>query len=124
MIERMRDAALLAQMGPGEKLLGALQAALLGMGVTFVVLLVLMGCIRLFSRLAAEKPPKAPAAPAAPAAQDGAPDEETVAALLCAVAMMEGGREYRVVNIAPAHAPHNWVTQGRAEGFAAHGAHR
>ena len=30
MIERLKDAAALAQMGPGEKLLGALQVAALG----------------------------------------------------------------------------------------------
>lgn len=123
MIERLKDAALLAQMSPGEKLLGALQVAALGLGVTFVVLLVLLGCIRLCSRFAAGRP--APAAPPPPAA--GAPeglDEEAVAVLFSAIAMMEGNSEFRIVNLAPAHAPQNWVAEGRAERFAAHRAPR
>lgn len=116
MIERMKDAAQLAQMGPAEKLLGALQVALLGLGITFVVLLVLMGCIRLFSRLAAEKrfsPAPAPA-PAKPPELDG----ETVAVLFSAISMMEGGSDFRIVNVTPAPEPRNWVAQGRAEQLA------
>lgn len=108
MIERLKDAAALAQMGPGEKLLGALQVAALGMGVTFVVLLALMGCIRLCSRLAADRRGAAPA-PAAPGGppdeRDEGLDEEAVAVLCSAIAMMRGGSDFRIVNIAPAPRP-------------------
>lgn len=97
MIERLKDAAALAQMGPGEKLLGALQVAALGMGVTFVVLLALMGCIRLCSRLAADRRGAAPA-PAAPGGppdeRDEGLDEEAVAVLCSAIAMMRGGQRF------------------------------
>ena len=121
MIERLKDAAALAQMGPGEKLLGALQVAALGMGVTFVVLLALMGCIRLCSRLAADWRGAAPAAPGGPPdGRDEELDGEAVAVLCSAIAMMRGDSDFRIVNIAPAPAPEHWVAQGRAEGFAAH----
>lgn len=73
-LERLSDPQLLGQMGTGEKLLGALITAVIGMLVCMAVLAIIMLAIRIMHAImsrgtapAAESAPEKPAAPAAQA---------------------------------------------------------
>lgn len=125
MIERMKDAAILAQMGFGEKMFGALQVALIGMGVTFVVLILLLFAIKVFTAgkgkktEAAAAPVLAPAPAAAPATVSAQTeqDEEVVAAIIAAITMMQGSSAFKIRNISPAPVPYGWIAEGRRDVF-------
>ena len=77
-LERLSDPDLLGQMSLGEKLLGALVTAVIGMLVCMVVLAIIMLAIRIMHALMSRKAapaegpaPEAKAAPEAPALPDG-----------------------------------------------------
>jgi len=101
MMEMFANPDLFGQLSLGEKLAGAGVTTLMGMGITFIVLLILWACIAIMSRAlkaADKKEAPAPAAaapaaaaPAAPAAAAPAADNgELIAVITAAIAALEG----------------------------------
>lgn len=97
-LERLANPESFANMPMNEKLLGTLYVAILGMGITFLVLIFLQYCIKLMSWLLSVKKPKhalivsegdvAPAGPAKEAAEQE--DEELIAVIAAAAAAFMG----------------------------------
>lgn len=102
LLERFADPGILETMSFGEKMLASTYVAILGMGITFLALVILWGAIAVMSRviagfedknkaaLAVSKAAAAPAA-AAPAPAVAAPetdDMEVVAVITAAIAAM------------------------------------
>lgn len=87
-LERLGDPELLGQMTVGQKLLGAVVTAIIGMLVCMVVLAIIMLAIRIMHALMSRKAApaaEAPAVPAAPAkAQPELPDGQCGIASPCA----------------------------------------
>lgn len=103
LMQRFADPALFETMEFSEKVAGGLITTLLGMGVTFTVLVLIWGSIALMARVLKAKPPvkaapaaatSAPAAAVAPAAAApqaaAGPGNEVIAAILAAIAASEG----------------------------------
>ena len=98
LMSRFADPQTLAELTVSQKLTASLVTTLLGMGITFVSLIILQFVIGLLARFAAEKPVAAsqstPATPAAiePEADAGSAsnDHEIVAAITVALAMQLG----------------------------------
>ena len=128
MIELMKDAATMAQMSLGERLTGALVVTGIGMGTTFAILVLLVLVVKLMKSFSGKKTEATGnAAPAPVATAQASPsaavpsanqDAEIVAAITAAIAMMQGGKAFRIRNIAPAHNPTGWLAEGRSEAFA------
>ncbi len=99
-----------------------LLVTLLGMGVVFLVLLLLMVVISLFKVVFVAKsaPVAAPVATAAPVAKaEVASDEdEMVAAITAAVSLMMGGKAFNVLSITPSAPSGAWVSAGIVENTA------
>jgi len=128
LIEKMKYVELFEEMSFGEKMLGSLVTAILGMGITFIVLLILMYSIKAMGALLrdrkaatttavpAAKTPVAAAAPAAaPAASE---DEEEIAAVIAAaISAQEGGRGFVIKNVYRAPVSTGWNAAGRNEAF-------
>ena len=66
LMQRFADPELIKQMSTSDKMLGSLITTLLGMGITFVVLILLWGIIVLMTKIL-NKPGKSDAATVAPA---------------------------------------------------------
>ncbi|MDO4553245.1 MAG: OadG family protein [Bacillota bacterium] len=107
LMERFADPQLFEMMDAGEKTAGALVTTLMGMGITFVVLLLLWGFIAIMTKClraadgrkaakaaapaVAAAPAAAAAAPApAPAVQEPAEDPNLAAVIAAAIAASEG----------------------------------
>lgn len=88
----------------GEKLAGAGITTLMGMGITFVVLILLWGCITLMTKFT-NRPAKqveapqaaAPAQAPVPAAVQAAADDSLMAVISAAIAAYEGGAASNLV---------------------------
>ena len=131
LMERFADPDLIVAMTFGEKMTGSLVTMVMGIGTTFVVLVLLLCIISLTSKIfvlsekkgaisRAATPAVAPAA--APAAQAEAVDihgEKLVAAIAAAVAAFEGSSStggFVVRRIRRVQGPVNaWDAAGRAE---------
>lgn len=88
-MERFADPKILETMTLGEKMLNSTMVMLLGMGVTFVVLIFLMFSIGLLRRMfqgkqAAETPPRPKQPVAAPAKIESSSDEDELLAVITA----------------------------------------
>lgn len=105
LMQRFADPALFEALDTGDKVVASLITTLVGMGVTFTVLVLIWAAIAIMARIFHVQPPKkqaaAPASPAvtAPAAVPAAdaPSQaaaglsgETVAAILAAITASEG----------------------------------
>ena len=121
LMERFANPDFFAGLPLGEKLAGAGVTTLMGMGTTFVVLLLLWACIVVmskavarFSRPAADPAPAPAAKPDAPAAEDGA---LLAAVAMAAIAASEGADRPLVVRrIRRIAGPDNaWSGAGRLE---------
>ena len=103
---------------PGDKVVFSLQVVLIGMGVVFGVLLLLIGILQLFKLFAVKnneaKPSTVPAQTAAPAAATSAPvaapatasgsEEQTVVAIASAAIAAARGQnnvDFNIISIAP-----------------------
>ncbi len=94
-IERLADPELMKQMSTSDKLAGALIVTILGMLITFVVLLILWGLIAVMTKMmykpVQQKPAITPAAPPVTPVEDTAvsgteEDEELIAVITAAIA--------------------------------------
>ena len=99
LMERFSDPAYIDAMSMGDKVMGALITTLMGMGITFVVLLLIWGLIAIMTKIMdnndktpvapkASKPAPTAAAPTAPAAiaVEAGISGEIVAAISAAIA--------------------------------------
>ena len=133
-INLIKDAEILKTLSFGEKMMGALQTAGIGMGVVFIVLIVLICVISIMGRMnigggkkgkdkapAQEPPAPAPAAPVTKAAPAADNTGEIMAAIFAAISMMEGGNSFRIVNVQPVSASPSWTGIGLQEAFASRG---
>ena len=111
-MERFANPDFFAGLPLGEKLAGAGVTTLMGMGTTFVVLLLLWACIVVMSKAVARF--SSPAAAPAPAAEDGA---RRAAVAMAAIAASEGADGPLVVRrIRRIAGPDNaWSGAGRLE---------
>lgn len=119
MLEIMKNAEALAQLDFPGKMLGSIMVTLLGIGVTFCVLLVILLSVKLMpSQKAASPSPQEPSGPPAPAgdAQAAIPPE-VVAAITAAIYALEPSKRLFIQNITPC--PHSpaWTAEGRGEAF-------
>jgi sodium pump decarboxylase gamma subunit len=130
LIELLKDPALIQQMSMGDRVMASLQVTLLGMGITFVALVVLWGVIIVFSKtivaIENSKNPKvkvvetniAPALSAATVVSDEEDETELVAVITAAVAASLGTTVHNIVvkNITRVHdATPAWGRMGRTE---------
>ena len=83
-LERLSDPELLGQMSVGQKVLGALVTAVIGMLVCMVVLAIIMLAIRIMHALMSRKDAPAAEAPAPAKAQPELPDGQCGVASPCA----------------------------------------
>ncbi|MCR5482609.1 MAG: OadG family protein [Clostridia bacterium] len=102
LMEKFADPTLIPDLSMAERLQGAGITALMGMGVTFSILILLWFAVAMMTRIfkAAAKKPAAPAAPAASAAPAPTPsaapvapaanDDQLVAVIAAAIAAYEG----------------------------------
>lgn len=105
LMEKFADPALFDALSLGEKSVGALITTLMGMGITFVVLILLWGLIAMMANFTREKPktptggtgegsnktaPAAVAAAPAPAATVTGCSPEVIAVITAAIAAFEG----------------------------------
>ena len=126
LMEKMKDVDLFNEMSFGEKMLGSLVTAIMGMGITFIVLIILMYSIKAMGAILRDKKstattvPETPAAAAAPAAAPAVEiedDEEIIAVITAAIAAQEGGRGFVVKNVYRAPTATGWNAAGRTEAF-------
>ncbi len=98
LMEQFANPELMPDMSMGEKLAGAGITTLMGMGITFLVLILLWACISIMTKFTyrPNKETKAPAAsaPAAPATTTqpaaAAADDSLIAVISAAIAAYEG----------------------------------
>ncbi len=102
LMERFANPELMPDMSMGEKLAGAGITTLMGMGITFLVLILLWACIAIMSKFTyrPNKETKAPAtaasasapaaAPAAAQSEVAAADDSLIAVISAAIAAYEG----------------------------------
>ncbi len=132
LMEQFADPTYFEGLSMGERLTGATVTMCMGLGITFIVLLVLWGCIAVMAKIthrpakssesieAAPAEAKAPAAPAAAAAAESAEtaDGELVAVIAAAVAAMENTVVSNLVvrKITRVSGPTNaWASAGLSE---------
>lgn len=110
LMEKFAEPQLMHGLSMGEKLLGSGVTALMGMGVTFLVLIFLWGCIALMSRMmalpqktaaeaSAEKSEKPDASAMAAGSAFGPADRVTAAVLAAAVCAYEDGGGLRITKM-------------------------
>lgn len=94
-IERLADPELMKQMSTSDKVMGALVVTIMGMLITFAVLLILWGLIAIMTKIlhkpVQQKPAVAPATPQITPVEDSVvseteEDEELVAVITAAIA--------------------------------------
>ncbi len=133
LMEQFADPTYFEGLSMGERLTGATVTMCMGLGITFIVLLVLWGCIAVMAKIthrpakssesieAAPAEAKAPAAPAAAAAvaeSAETADGELVAVIAAAVAAMENTVVSNLVvrKITRVSGPTNaWASAGLSE---------
>lgn len=104
-MERFIDPMILETMGLGEKLLNSALVMILGMGVTFTVLVFLMFSIGLLrlpfqkrpAKAEAKPEPVAPSAPAAPEVVSADADDELMAVITAALAAAQDDNVIAVI---------------------------
>lgn len=105
LLERFADPGLIGAMSFGEKMLASVYVAMLGMGITFLALVLLWAAIAAMSRIlaSAEKRKAAPAvmvapqAAAVPQAEPAQDESELVAVIAAAIAAATGRDIERIV---------------------------
>lgn len=107
LMEQFANPDTIHNLSMGEKLAGAGITTVMGMGITFLVLILLWGCVAVMTKFTyrpkkEEKPqasaaPAAPAAQAAPAAAPAAADDSLIAVISAAIAAYEGGSPNNLV---------------------------
>lgn len=124
-MEKMKYVELFNEMSFGEKMLGSLITAIIGMGITFIVLILLMYSIKAIGAIFRDRKTTSTAVPSAPAAtavNTAAPavseDEDEIAAVItAAVAAQEGGRGFVIKNVYRVPTATGWNAAGRNEAF-------
>ena len=128
LIEKMKFAEYFEKLSFGEKMLGSVVTAIMGMGITFIVLVILMYSIKAMGAILREKKapaqktavPVAPAPAAAPkaaAAEAGDDEDEIAAVIAAAIAAQEGTRGFVIRNVYRAPSVSGWNAAGRSEAF-------
>lgn len=106
LMEQFANPDTIHSLSMGEKLAGAGITTLMGMGITFVVLILLWGCIAIMTKFTyrpnkGEKAPQTTDAAAAPSAAEtvtaAAADETLIAVISAAIAAYEGGSANNLV---------------------------
>ncbi len=133
LMEQFADPTYFEGLSMGERLTGATVTMCMGLGITFIVLLVLWGCIAVMAKIthrpakssesieaapAEAKAPVAPAAAAAVAESAETADGELVAVIAAAVAAMENTVVSNLVvrKITRVSGPTNaWASAGLSE---------
>jgi len=125
-IEQMKNVELFNALSMGEKMYGAAITAILGMGITFIALIILMYSIKAMSAVMNKKssttPPPAESLPTTAAAANTATaavvedDAEIIAVISAAIAALSGGSAI-VKNIYRAPVESGWTASGREELF-------
>ena len=134
MLELMKNPETLMQMTFGEKMLGSLGVAALGLGTCFVVLAVLILCITIMHKknekgnsTSESKPAqvsekiKPDAAAVLTRENDAVLDPAVVAAITAAIYKYKNGQSFRIVNITPAERKDLWSGEGKSRAFARRG---
>lgn len=100
LMEQFANPETMHSLSMGEKLAGAGITTIMGMGITFLVLILLWGCVAIMTKFTyrpkKEEKPQASAAPAAPAAPAAA-DDSLIAVISAAIAAYEGGSANNLV---------------------------
>ncbi|MEG0662080.1 MAG: OadG family protein, partial [Anaerovoracaceae bacterium] len=78
-MELFADPSTMHQLSMGDKLIGAGMTTVMGMGMTFIILLLLWGCIALMNKIIATVTKKPKATDAAPAVKPAAAPAPAVA---------------------------------------------
>lgn len=99
LMEQFANPETMHSLSMGEKLAGAGITTIMGMGITFVVLILLWGCVAVMTKFTYRPKKETPAAPqqpaatasAAPAAVPAAADDSLIAVISAAIAAYEGG---------------------------------
>ena len=126
----MKDATKFVDLSFGEKMTGGLYTMILGLGITFIALIVLMCATKIMHAIMAKKADKQAAKSAAPAqslpttaaaartatAAVVEDDDEIIAVITAAVASLTGGTGI-VKNIYRAPVESGWTASGREELF-------
>ena len=126
----MKDPSLFEQLSFGQKMTGGLYTMILGLGITFIALIVLMYATKIMHGIMSRKANKEAAKTAAPAeslpttaaaartatAAVVEDDDEIIAVIAAAVASLTGGTGI-VKNIYRAPVESGWTASGREELF-------
>ena len=120
----MKDPALFETLSFGQKMTGGVITAVLGLGITFIALIVLMYSIKAMHNIMAKREAKsateslpttaAAAKPATAAVVED--DDEIIAVISAAIASLTGGTAI-VKNVYRAPVDTGWTTCGREEVF-------
>lgn len=105
LMEQFANPDTMQSLSMGEKLAAAGITTVMGMGITFLVLILLWGCVAVMTKFTyrpkKEEKPQASAAPAAPAAPaaaaPAAADDSLIAVISAAIAAYEGGSPNNLV---------------------------
>ena len=106
LMEQFANPDMMHSMSFGEKMAGAGITTLMGMGITFVVLILLWACIAIMTKFtyrpnkgdkAPQKADAAAAPSAAPAAVTAAADDSLIAVITAAITAYEGGANNFIV---------------------------
>ncbi|MCI8648276.1 MAG: OadG family protein [Firmicutes bacterium] len=104
LMEQFANPETMHSLSMGEKLAGAGITTIMGMGITFLVLILLWGCVAIMTKFTyrpkKEEKPQASAAPAATPAAPAAPaaaDDSLIAVISAAIAAYEGGSANNLV---------------------------
>lgn len=130
LMDKMKDAAEFMKLSFGEKMTGGLYTAILGLGITFIALIVLMYATKIMHGIMSRKANREAAKSAAPAeslpttaavartvtAAAVEDDDEIIAVITAAVASLTGGAGI-VKNIYRAPVESGWTASGREELF-------
>jgi len=126
----MKDSSIFETLSLGQKMTGGVYTAILGLGITFIALIVLMYATKIMHAIMAGKANKEAAKSAAPAeslpttaaaaktatAAVVEDDDEIIAVITAAVASLTGGAGI-VKNIYRAPGESGWTASGREELF-------
>lgn len=99
MIEKMRDAYILAEMPMSEKLLGALVVSAIGLGVTFLLLWVLLLLVRFMQNKLQQ--PEVNKVIKTAEQKETENDDEVMAVIVSIIQNLHPMQKYRIVNITP-----------------------
>lgn len=103
LMEQFANPETVHSLSMGEKLAGAGITTIMGMGITFIVLLLLWGCVAIMTKFTYRPKKETPAAPQQPAAAPSAAaapaaaDDSLIAIISAAIAAYEGAAANNLV---------------------------